>query len=261
MLQVSSQKPFLHFLRNRALQNDRWLIADWEPAWLIDSLMRAVAELPQLAELAVETSNAFKAPLPLGYFSRLSKLTVACGRDEHVSYFVSQLATAIANSPQLTRLDVTYWGWSSSGVPLPTLSDLFAKLSAENPLFLEHLRIRFMDATVDQVVLPHLTKLTSFQFEARDTDLSVCQRFWTSLLANRVKLSEVVLKGTITQEAILYLLSFSGLRRLDVEFVEAPLGMELEPFKNMFFAEVLPKHAESLQTLRVLGGSNAYWVN
>jgi hypothetical protein len=239
---------------------DRWGIADWDPVWLVNSLLRAVADLPKLTELAVETSNAFNVRLPLGYFSNLTKLTVACGRSEYVSYFISQLAAAIANSPKLIWLDVTYWGLSNYGVPLPTLSDLFAELSAEHPLFVEHLRIRFMDATVDQVTLPHLTKLISFRFEARKWDFSASQSTWSSLLANRINLSEVALEGTISQEALLYLSSFSGLRWLDVEFVEAPPGMTLEPFKNMLFAEVLPKHVESLQTLRVLGGLDQHWV-
>jgi hypothetical protein len=101
-----------------------------------------------------------------------------------------------------------------------------------------------IDATVDQVVLPHLMYLTSFQSVVlRVEDIPIVQSIWTSLLVNNVKLSEVVIRGFITKETMLFLLSFSGLKRLAVEYaVQGNLD-------NMFFAEVLPKHVSSLQTL------------
>jgi hypothetical protein len=125
------------------------------------------SRLPHLAEATVVASFASRISVPLGLFSNLSKLTVASGMDECSSNFIRELATAITNSPRLKTLDMTYWGSSSSRFSLPSLSDLFVGLSPENPLHLERLRIRFIDATVNQVTLPHLAKLTSFEFYAR----------------------------------------------------------------------------------------------
>jgi hypothetical protein len=241
-------------------KNISWAVSDWEPSWLIHALTRAVADLPHLSEVTVETSNAFRTPIPLGLFSNLSKLTVAWGREEGLSYFVQQLATVIANSPCLKVLDVTYCGLSSSGVALPTLSELFMGLSPEDPLHLECLHIRFMDATIDQVTLPHLAKLTSFQFEVRDEDIHLSRRFWTSLLINGVQLPEVLLVGIITEEALLYLSSISGLKALDVRFVSPPPGKTLEPFRRMLFVDVLPRHIGTLEKLRILGGRGDNWV-
>jgi hypothetical protein len=64
--------------------------------------------------------------VPYGLFANLSILIVQCGQNEDISFFVSQLATAIANSPQLICLNVSC---ESHYGTLPTLSDLFAKLS------------------------------------------------------------------------------------------------------------------------------------
>jgi hypothetical protein len=225
----------------------RWDTTDHEPEWLVNEVTQAVARLPKLTELTVRTSVRFKPRVPLGLFSNLSKLTIRTF--EGVS-FISRMATVIANSSQLRCLDVIY-GNLFHRTPLPTLSELFENLSSENPLRLEKLYISGIDATVDQVTLPHLTRLTSFRLGIRQGYHSVVQSVWTSLIVNHVKLSDVTIDNIITKETMLYLSSFSGLKRLVVEYVIAPPDTTLEDLKNMFFAEVLPKHVNSLQTLEI----------
>jgi hypothetical protein len=216
-----------------------------ESTWPADEVLQAVARLPQLTELNVTALGVGYAHFPYGLFANLSILTVQCrsGRNESSSFFISQLATAIANSPQLKRLDVIRE--SHYGI-LPTLSHLFAKLSDKNPLRLERLYLMAIDATVDKVVLPHLTYLTSFQSILHLLrDIPIVQSIWTSLLVNNVKLSEVTISGTVTDETMLFLSSFSGLKRLAVQ------STTRGNFENMFFAEVLPKHVSSLQSLEI----------
>jgi hypothetical protein len=124
--------------------------------------MQAVACLPELTELDVLSWSSHGARILFGLFVNLSKLSVAWFPHKDALFFISQMATAIANSPHLRSLSVTCYGLSN-GVHLPTLGELFAKLSSENPLPLEHLHVGYMDATVDQVTLPHLMRLDSFR--------------------------------------------------------------------------------------------------
>jgi Leucine-rich repeat (LRR) protein len=205
--------------------------------------MGTAARLPKLTELDVSWFER-KAIIPVGLFSNLSKLSVSCSEFEHFS-FVSQMAIVIANSPHLRFLEVSTN--NPNEVP-PTLSDLFAKVSTKNSLGLEHLSIFEIDATVTKATLPHLTHLTSFEFQVNEEDLAA--RIWTSFRVNNIRLSDVAIRVPVTKEAILYLSSFSGLKRLVVDFFSE------ESLDSMLFAEVLPKHVNSLQTLHILG-----WVN
>jgi hypothetical protein len=203
--------------------------------------MQAIACLPRLTEVSIDFFD-YEGRIPVGVFSNLSKLSVSCSRNNHISFFVAQTATAIANSPHLRSLDVHC---PSHSGPRPTLSDLFANVSISNPLFLDHLSIVSMDVTMDQVTLPHLTHLTSFEFDARDMHHSSA---WTSFWVNNIKLSDVDIGGIKTNEAMLYLSSFSGLKRL----VVGSVPHTMKSLKDIFFERVLPKHANSLQILELI---------
>jgi hypothetical protein len=212
--------------------------------------MQAVACLPKLTELDIQ-ARAYKSHILFGLFANLSKLSVTCEAHADVPFLISQMATAIANSPHLRSLRVI----CPNGFPLPTLDGLFAKLSSENPLPLEHLHIGYMDATVDPETLPHLTRLDSFNFQFDEDDLS---GVWTTFLVNNIKLSDVEIQGIITEEIVSYLLSFSGLKRLAISVENYSIAPE--NVKDMFLMDVLPKHVDSLQTLRILDDGESEWV-
>jgi hypothetical protein len=225
----------------------RWLMDDNEPVWLINSLIQTVSRLPQLTELAVFSPYLSNIRIPLGVFSDLSKLCVELSETNEVGLFnIYQIAIAIANSPRLRTLDVTHvTPLSDNVVTLPTLGDLFANLTAKNPLRLEQLHLSFVDATVDQRSLPHLKHLTSFHFRVYDEEIS--RSVWTSLYDNNIKLTDVAIAGFITEETMLYLSSFSGLKRLVTENMAANSTRECPT--NALCAEVLPKHVDSLDEL------------
>jgi hypothetical protein len=206
--------------------------------------MPTVAHLPHLTELNVHIAEYLvsKASIPLGLFSGLSKLSVHC-RDD-ASFFISQMSTVIAKSPHLKSLNVSYYG---DDVPLPALSDLFAKVPTKNPLRLEHLSIKYLDATANQVTVQNLMRLNSFLF--CNTNPSITRSVWTSFLVNDVELSDVEIIGHVNEEAISYLSSFSGLRRFAVDIVYVPPDVTME---NLLFT-VLPKRVNSLQTLELHG--------
>jgi hypothetical protein len=155
------------------------------------------------------------------------------------------MATAIGNCPQLRSLYVCYEGTSRGGVPLVTLRHLFAKIPTNNPLRLEHLSMKIIDATIDQFTLPHLTNLISFGSNIRE-DSFTARSIWTSFMVNHIELSDVVIEGIITEEAMAYLSSFSGLKRLTVYPSATTRNLEA-----MLFAEVLPNHVNSLQELKI----------
>jgi hypothetical protein len=219
--------------------------------------MQAVACLPKLTELDVQSWSSHKPHIPFGPFANLSKISVMFDSHED-AFFISQMATVIANSPQLRSLSVNCLS-VTDGVHLPTLGELFANLSSENPLPLEHLRISYMDATVDEVTLPHLTQLDSFRFEIEKTNTSVARSVWTSFLVNNIKLSDVEIDGIMTEETMSYLLSFSGLRRIAIDVSD--YSIISTNVKDMFLTDVLQKHVDSLQTLMICGDCESEWVN
>jgi hypothetical protein len=204
--------------------------------------MEEVARLPKMTEVDFNWVIC-DGPIPIGLFSNLSKLPVLCCDNGYLSSFILQWATIISNSPHLRFLAMCY----PADLDPPTLSDLFAKVSTKNPLCLEHLSIGYMDATVNQVILPHLTHLASFDLELEGEDLPIAQSTWNSLLVNNFKLSVVAIRGHMTKEAILFLSSFSGLKRIIVEY----FGEGEESVKSMFFSEVLPKHVNTLRMLEL----------
>jgi hypothetical protein len=204
--------------------------------------MQSVSRLPRLTELRVAMYTPCKVRIPFGLFGNLSKLSFKCGSSRYITSILSEIATAIANSPQLRSLEMIYY---CSKDVTPILNGLFAKLSTENPLRLERLCIRNMDTAVDQMTLPHLTQLTSFHF--RHDDASIVRSVWNSFLVHNVKLTDVEIECTLTEEMVMYLSSFSGLKRLVLIEVES----NLKGLGDVFFAEVLPKHVTSLQTLEI----------
>jgi hypothetical protein len=241
---------------------NRWILFIYDPDWLINSLMQTVACLPRLTKLEVR-DYICEVRIPLGHFANLSKLSVSSIPFNHVAFFISQMSTVIANSPQLKSLDVMTKGSSFNNAPLEpllTLNDLFAKTSTKTPLCLEHLSLNFMDATVNQETLPHLMHLSSFWFQAPHGGHSVAQSVWTSFLVHNIKLSDVEISGIITEETMLYLSSFSGLKRLVVGAVVVHPDVIMKNLENMLFTAVLPKHVNSLQTLKITGDGEKQWV-
>jgi hypothetical protein len=209
--------------------------------------LQTVSCLPQLTELDLWVEC--NAPIPLSLFTNLSNFSV---RGEFAPLVISEIAAVVANSPQLRSLEVHYLDNSST---LPTLSALFAKIPTTNALCLKHLAVCSIDATVDQVALPHLTRLTSFTFQVNNPDIA--QSVWTSFRINNVKLTDVNIGGIITEETMVYLSSFSGLSKLIVDFGKT---LVVERVKKMFFEMVLPKHVQSLQTLRIHVIGQEKWV-
>jgi hypothetical protein len=69
---------------------------------------------------------------------------------------------------------------------------------------------------------------------------------FTSFLANNIELSDVGISGDMTEEMMVYLSLFSGLKRLFVAPNSIPWN-----FENMLFAEILPNHVDSLQSLEI----------
>jgi hypothetical protein len=193
-----------------------------------------------------------KALIPLSLFTNLTKLSV---QGRYGPFVISEIATVIANSSQLRSLVVRYMDISYGDIPLPTLSTLFAKIPTNTTLCLEHLAVSSINATVDQVTLPHLMQLTSFDFRVADADIA--QSVWTSFRVNNIKLSNVKVGGVVTEETMVYLSSFSGLNKLNVDLEDS---VSTEKVKKRLFEVVLPKHVQSLHTLDIIALSPEKWV-
>jgi hypothetical protein len=62
----------------------------------------------------------------------------------------------------------------------------------------------------------------------------------------------------MTEEMVLYLLSFSGLKRIAISVEDYPATSGY--VRNMFLKDVLQKHVDSLQTLRIDEDCKSKWV-
>jgi hypothetical protein len=220
---------------------------DDPPNWLVNALAQAVARLPRLIEVRLRGSFSLITPFkfPLGLFSNLTTLHVA----HNDNFTFSQMAIAIANSPQLRVLE-----WISRGcltLDPPTLSALFSNLSAENPLHLDRLYVRNGDVTLDRVILPHLTRLTSIKVYC--TSERLAQNMWSSFRANPIKVPNVEISGFVTEDTMQYLSSFSGLKQLHIYFgVDIVEDEGLRRIREMLLEEVLQKHVNALESLTVV---------
>jgi hypothetical protein len=240
----------LHHLLSSLLVNIRWVLSEHDPDWLINSLMQAVSQLPQLTKLDVSTAwGRGDACFPLGLFANLTTILVHIVRN--IPSFVSEMSTVLANSPQLKSLTVSFMETHEF-----TLGCLFAKIPTKNPpICLEHLSICNMDVTLDEVVLPHLRQLTSFRFTGHR--LQAAHRVWTSFLVHNVKLLRVFIDEIRTEEMINYLSSFSGLKSLVVIDISVDATSSEGYLKDMLLSTILPKHVNSLQTLAIF---HSKWV-
>jgi hypothetical protein len=215
------------------------------PKWLINALAQAVSRLPRLIEVQLCGCYPHSVHFPLGLFSNLTRLCVSYID----TYTFSQMAVAIENSPQLRDLE---WISTTNALhnPLPPLSRLFANISAENPLHLDRLVVESVEATLDRVILPHLMWLTSIRVHCISSVLA--QRVWPSFRANPIKVADVEVSGFVTEDAMLYLSSFSGLKRLQVYLGLYDIDDERHlGIRKLLLEEVLPKHVNSLESLTV----------
>jgi hypothetical protein len=74
--------------------------------WLVNSLIQAVSRLPHLTEIDIMTVDC-TTRVPLGLFANLSKLSFWRCSHEDTAFLIPQMASAIANNPQLKGHHVT----------------------------------------------------------------------------------------------------------------------------------------------------------
>ena len=250
-----SYTSWLHFLKFRSWSLDR------EPRWLADSVIQTVASLPSLSEFTINYSYRSEQYTSLHHLKNLTKLTVRSRCDNFREKIVPGIAQAIANSPDLKVLDVDSGQWGNEGVT--TLHDLFSDV--ESPLKLQHLGLARIGVGLDASILRHLQSLTSLEwmstaFMKDDNYANSTEEVWHTLGTEGIKLSR--LETNLMSDGLLqYLSSYQGLRDLRLQRVSGNDDNDSDRLANIFFQEVLPRHANSLEIFHINAAFEGDWVS
>jgi hypothetical protein len=159
------------------------------------------------------------------------------------------MPTVIANNPDLTHLDVR--------APIghaPSLREILGEIpqSGGPPLQLQHLGLISCATSLDVVTLRHLQSLTSFKLHDHRDDLDSCN-VWDALLSADVRLTALD-TDCVGGKLLNYLASYSGLKILKLQSL-----FKADDLANQFFRDILPNHADSLETLRLDPQNESSW--
>lgn len=167
-------------------------------------------------------------------------------------------------SPQLLHLELDsgqFWGDDR----VPTLHDLFGKVSPGTALRLKHLSLSWWRWRLDSITLPHLKCLTSLElnspviFRGGEDDYSHdVSEIWHTFRIEGIHLSDL---GTsaMDEELLQYLGSYSGLRRLKLTSATGRTEKLSNNLADQFYKSVLPRHSQSLTNIEIYPGHQGRW--
>jgi hypothetical protein len=156
----------------------------------------------------------------------------------------------IANNPDLTHLDVRGTDWNLSE-QIPSLHEILGEISESSgpPLQLQHLGLLLCATRLDLATMRHLKSLTSLKLhhhrERNGPDSCNVHQIWDSLLAEGIRLTALN-TDCMGSELLHYLASYSGLQILKLYSLTIA-----DDLANEFFHDILPHHANTLETLRL----------
>lgn len=262
----------------------RWHIGPNDPEWAKISVMDSLASLPYLTTLRLSLGGGSAESLKLESLSNMRKITISGQCSDYRHDILAGLSTLISNSPDLDFLDVSYKMIRGSGnTEYPSLLDLFSQTSPETPLTLSHLSLSGYCIRLDAETTPHLRSLQSlslhnvvdgrsFRFQdTTDEDVlaelvaqmarccSSVDDVWNTLKEERIYLKEIV-TDSVNEALLDYLASYSGLKKLQLKCTtRGDSSVSSDKLALQFYAEVLPKHADSLQSLDISPEYEGKW--
>jgi hypothetical protein len=185
----------------------------------------------------------------LGAFTGLQKLRIA-----GISGGCDGLDTLVANNPGLLHLDVEARVPHDGVRPLIRISDIFALVSSPQVIRLRSLGLSWLMIRDGSDIVPHLQSLESLRLQTEVRPYRwggtppVPYGVWNLLGKSGVSLRHLEVER-VESGLLDYLTSSSGLETLRItsssEIADRNLAYRL-------FTSVLPRHAKSLRSLRIL---------
>jgi hypothetical protein len=230
------------------------------------STAAALSSLPSLKIVEVSITQwpeRLRNPTipPLRDFKNLSSFSISCYDNGFLSAYPlrDEVAAVINASPSLASLSISTWAWSVHGGG-------FTPLQA----FLETSRPELVRLELDHVPLPSegIREILSDKLQQLSVTAPLGDpfdfdwgRLWGALQEAWIALSILKVSGMddAMDEMSSYLLSYSGLKRLEI----ARLGMESQEEEDraslVFWQEIIPHHRGSLTALSMGDGLDGGW--
>ncbi|KAJ2934110.1 hypothetical protein H1R20_g2993, partial [Candolleomyces eurysporus] len=193
--------------------------------------LSALAKLPRLRDLLITFHTSFNFEnIPFAGFSNLNRIWLnGLPRTPHILDGVKGLLVRLG-SAQVERLEL---GSMVEDVMQPNFSPM-----------LKHLTISASQFTLSPSCVPFLGSLTSLVV----SDLTVVQpSFWRALQNVGIRLQKLK-GGRLRQPIINYLLSYSGLQDITLQWSDEEFE-EIGIIVPEFFHAVLPRHQDTMQSI------------
>ncbi|KAF8649395.1 hypothetical protein AX16_005836 [Volvariella volvacea WC 439] len=267
ILEVAAQKYLsaaLSTLENvyEVTCSGRWDFPTWIGQVAIDSLI----SLPRLRILSLSSSTDV-LPLPKHLFiSPLQSLTIASGMGYRFwknPSTIPSISRFLAGCPRLEHLELHAITDGPNTNP-PLLDSLLAE---DFILPLDSIRLTGFRVEFHPHTLQHFRSLTSFDMYQVPASMftkkcpnsySDFDRIWSVFKSEKIFLSELMVDA-ISHSLVDYLTAYSGLAYLQIgDFSDMDLAVS-NKFAKIFLDEVLPRHAESLQSCWVQTKWRSKW--
>ncbi|KDR72800.1 hypothetical protein GALMADRAFT_101133 [Galerina marginata CBS 339.88] len=267
----------------KGVQSVHWVPRSMDNQWAHSTVMDALKSLPNLREFWVSLPS-IKTPVAWEHLKGLRQIHIEGTCDEHEDETFDSLAKAVAQSPQLTSIEIAS-GWRYR---LPTnkkqsLHQIFKYYPRDaTPLRLRHLQLMTWLVRLDEVTLPHLKHLTSLELvniedpyarspytlaesddesEAKHENRrygSSVEEIWKTMRSARIRLEELTV-DVVTPSFLDYLSSYSGLKMLHITPGGFHEGTSSDALAKKFFADPLQKHSGSLEDLNIAARYEGLW--
>jgi hypothetical protein len=256
----------------------RWHFGMNDPDWAKTIVMDSLASLPGLEEIRISLVAGSASPLKLSQLKNMRKVRITgfCRQG-----MIPGLRTLISNSPRLTHLDLDGDSYLANS-ETSTLHEIFDASPPNSPLALTHLNLRSWCVRLDsKTLLPHLGMLESLTIHCnidtrQDASLeelddigrdelsertrdycSTNDEIWDILRREQIYLLEVS-TDEVSQALLDYLASYSGLKKLTLNFVTYNTSWS-DALGIQFYRNVLLKHVHTLSALEISPAFEGKW--
>jgi hypothetical protein len=236
------------------LRFSRWKLHQ-EPEWLANAIIQTVASLPSLSEFTIDYSFYYIDEIPTLHLRKnLTKLTVH-GSGDRFAKIVPGIAQTLARSPDIKHLEVhNHYSWLTR----TALHDFFSDIPANTSLPLQHIGLSGIRMYPNASITRHLRGLTSLFVDEKYAHST--KGIWQALQTEGIQLAH--LRTVDLNDALLqFLSSYQGLRDLRLDFVSGKDDDDSDRLAEIFFKDVLPQHADSLEILHIGAAYEGKWVS
>ncbi|KAJ7160384.1 hypothetical protein C8R46DRAFT_1107927 [Mycena filopes] len=283
--------PALRALKN--LRHVNWALDNRDIGGVSTIILDALTTL-EISHLGITIPESLPLAIPFNRFQNLRSISLnfAAGGGrwaQILERIVHPLAEAIKNSPNLESITVlrdeydhdVYRMWDDEPDPRkdeqrPCFNHL---VSLENPSGLINLVLRSDIIDIDKITRSHLGSLRSLTLELPGPTIlhggyheeSVQQfyapaadvvRLWRRLADEEIFPRAFCTTAPVDHAAVEYMKAHPGIRRLELSYIPRPFGPDDfdHVYANIFYTEVLPRHAATLTHLTITSGRRGPWA-